>query len=608
MSSESIFGPVTRPVGLETELGVLRPGDAWANPVVLASHVVAAYGEVSRPGLTGPDGAPADPVRWDYEGEDPLADLRGGRVDRAGAHPSQLTDDPTRPAPSGEDGIDLPPAALGHAAQGAPSAPPGGAGPLAPAPWGRRPRPTAAEAALPRATAAVLPNGARLYVDHAHPEYSAPETLTPRDALAWDRAGEVVARVAMEAVAAGGGGACPGDEVVLYKNNVDGKGAAYGTHENYLVRRDLPFDVLAAALVPFLTTRPVLVGAGRVGIGQRSERPGFQISQRADYVENDIGLETTFNRPVVNTRDEPHADAARFRRLHVINGDANRLDVPGYLKVATTDLLLWYLERCHDRGEGLGALAGLHLTSDPVEEGWALSHDTTLAYELSTAGGPRTGLDIQRAHLTAITAALVEDGLAHPDGMLPAAAGAAPQAVAGTVSEAVETWDRVLTELEAWQGAGGTVASVPPGVTGAAAADVEWLAKLQLCEGLRGRTGTGWDDPRLAALDIQWADLRPGRSVVDRLDAAGRLTRLLSPEQVEAAATTPPPGTRAAVRGRAVAHHPEVVGASWTSLVLDVPGVDSLIRLDLADAVALDATEVDRTLDLVGRLAAGEGH
>ena len=223
-------GPVRRPVGLETEFGILRPGDPYANPVALSSQVVEAY-------CTAAD-VPA--VRWDYEGEDPLADLRGGRLQRSVAHPSQLTDDPTRPAPSGD-------------------APP-------PAPWGSRARPSAAEAALPHAATAVLVNGARLYVDHAHPEYSSPEVLTPHDALVWDRAGEVVARNAMEGLSDGDRGAGAPAEIVLYKNNVDGKGAAYGSHENYLVRRDLPLEELAAVLIPFLVTRPVVVGAGRVGL------------------------------------------------------------------------------------------------------------------------------------------------------------------------------------------------------------------------------------------------------------------------------------------------------------------------------------------------------
>ena len=538
-------GPVTRPVGLETEFGVLRPGDAYANPVVLSTRVVEAYSV----------GAGVPTARWDYEGEDPLADLRGGRLRRSAAHPSQLTDDPARPAPSGD---------------------------VPPAPWGSRARPSAAEAALPRATTAVLVNGARFYVDHAHPEYSSPEVLTPRDALIWDRAGEVVARRAMTALDEGSADAPA--QIVLYKNNVDGKGAAYGSHENYLVRRDVPFEALAEVLTPFLVTRPVLVGSGRVGIGQRSERPGFQISQRADYVESEIGLQTTFNRPIINTRDEPHADNARWRRLHVINGDANRFDVPIYLKIATTDLLLWFLEQAYTEGsdrftEALTRLRRLTIIGDPVEEHWALSHDPTLSHELRTQSGSMTALAIQRAFLDVIRPAVtrVENAQAH---------------------RALALWRQVLDALEQWRRDG----------AGPAAQMVEWVAKYELCEGLRRRSGTGWDDPRLAALDIQWADLRPGRSVVDRLDAAGRIHRLASEAEIQRAADTPPEGTRAAIRGTAIRRHPQIVGASWTCLLLDVPGAPELARLRLPDDVVVGPDETATILEEIGRRAEPERH
>lgn len=572
--------PVIRPVGLETEYGVLQPGNPYANPVAMASNLVAAYGAVSRPGLEA-DGAPAAAVRWDYEGEDPLADLRGGRLERAAAHPSMLTDDPGHLAPSGQDDPQAE-----HAED------------LPPAPWGNRPRPSAAEEALPRATTTVLANGARLYVDHAHPEYSSPEVLTPHDAVVWDRAGEVVAREAMAALAAGAGGVVA-DEVVLYKNNVDGKGAAYGSHENYLVDRALPFDTLAGALIPFLVTRPVFAGAGRVGLGQRSQRAGFQMSQRADYVENDIGLQTTFNRPIVNTRDEPHADSSRWRRLHVINGDANRFDTPIYLKVASTSLLLWYLERAHERGEGLGQIEALVLTADPVEEHWATSRDVTLRHRLATAGGPRTALEMQRGYLAAIRQALVADGL---DGEH-----------APATASAVALWDEVLTALEDYANALGSEGEGE--ATTRAARDVEWVAKLQLCQGLRRRSGSGWDDPRLAALDIQWADLRAGAGLAERVVAAGRARRLASPEEVEAAAWNAPDGTRAAVRGAAVAQVPQVVGASWTSLVLDLPGRQELARLSLPGDVVMAPAQARELIELlratvsdsIGRLDASEG-
>ena len=543
--SDSDFqpGPVRRPVGLETEFGVLRPSDPYANPVVLSSQVVEAYSA----------GADAPSARWDYAGEDPLADLRGGRLRRSAVHPSQLTDDPALPAPSGDASpvmrtVDPPPA-----------------------PWGSQARPSAVEEALPQAAATVLVNGARLYVDHAHPEYSSPEVLTPHDALVWDRAGEVIARRAMAVLddAVGQG------EIVLYKNNVDGKGAAYGSHENYLVRRGLPFEELAAILTPFLVTRPVLVGAGRVGIGQRSQRPGFQVSQRADYVESEIGLQTTFNRPIINTRDEPHANAARWRRLHVINGDANRFDVPIYLKVATIDLLLWFLEQAHSTGtfkDALAELSRLAIIGDPVEEHWAVSHDPTLTYELTTRAGTMSALAVQRAYLEIISPAVTRAG--DPESQY-----------------ALDLWRQGLVALEQWSRDG----------SGPAAHLVEWVAKYELCEGLRRRSGTGWDDARLAALDIQWADLRPGRSVVDKLDAAGRIHRLVTETEVERAADAPPKGTRAAIRGSAINRYPQIVGASWTCLVLDIPGHPELLRLRLPDDVAVGADETATILEEIGR-------
>ena len=600
--SAPIFSPVIRPVGIETEFGVLQPGDPYANAVAMASRVVEAYGAISRPGVIGPDGSRARAVRWDYEAEDPLTDLRGGHLDRAAAHPSLLTDDPAHPAPSGDAPADQADAYVDSSSVN--SSPAASAGAMTqstsrrpehdddggeqlkeveppPAPWGTRLRPDAAEAALPRASAVVLTNGARLYVDHAHPEYSSPEVLTPHDAVVWDLAGELIARRAMTALAEGAEGISPG-KVVLYKNNVDGKGAAYGSHENYLVRRDLPLEELAAVLIPFLVTRPVVVGAGRVGIGQRSERPGFQISQRADYVESEIGLQTTFNRPIINTRDEPHANGARWRRLHVINGDANRFDVPIYLKVATTDLLLWFLEQAHAEDTGafrdaLSKLERLVLTGDPVEEHWAVSHDPTLSYELNTRGGATTALVIQRTFLDAVTPAVRRTGDAE-------------------AQRALALWGQTLDALEQWRRDG----------SGPAAQLVEWVAKYELCEGMRRRSGTGWDDPRLAALDIQWADLRPGRSVIDKLDAAGRIHRLVSEAEVRRAATAPPEGTRATIRGHAINRFPQIVGASWTCLVLDVPGAPELLRLRLPEDVAVGADETATILEEIGRRAAPE--
>ncbi len=520
---------VRRVVGTETEFGVYRPGDPWANPMAMSAQAVAAYARISRAGTPSSGSAP---VRWDFRGEDPLNDLRGTRMDRAAADPSLLTDDPYHLAP------------------------PHGTEEMA--------RPTPEELALPAATSAVLTNGARLYVDHAHPEYSAPESTNPRDAVLWDRAGEVIARRIMEQILRDGEA-----PLVLVKNNTDGKGASYGTHENYQVNRALDLDDLIRGLTPFFVTRPVLCGAGRVGLGQRSEAPGFQISQRADFVENEVGLETTFNRPIINTRDEPHADPARFRRLHVIGGDGNLFDVSAFLRLGTTSLVLWAIE------QGIGLeWEGLAL-SDPVGETWEVSHHPDLDHRLAVASGRSlTAAELQQVYLDLVLSTY--DRL-----------GEAPDAAA---REVLDTWQSVLDRMRR------DLFSV--------AADVEWVAKYQLLSRQRARLGVGWDDARLAAMDLQWADLRPERSLVARLDAAGRVRRLFTPEEVERAADEPPADTRALIRGRAVAAVPSLVKASWTSLVVDDPARGRLVRRPIPDAGSVD----EGLIELVdrGRIAAGD--
>src|SRR6476620_7397804 len=234
----------------------------------------------------------------------------------------------------------------------------------------------------------ILTNGARLYVDHAHPEYSAPECTDPMDAVIWDKAGERVMEAAARHVASVPGAA----KLQLYKNNVDGKGASYGSHENYLMSRQTPFSAVIAGLTPFLVSRQVITGSGKVGIGPSGDEPGFQLTQRADYIEVEVGLETTLKRGIINTRDEPHADADKYRRLHVIIGDANLAEMSTYLKVGTTALVLDLIEAGVD-------LSDLQLAR-PVTAVHQISHDPTLRKAVALADGRKlTALDVQRAYL-----------------------------------------------------------------------------------------------------------------------------------------------------------------------------------------------------------------
>ena len=538
---------VRRVMGIETEYGVLAPGRTASNPMLLSSHVVAAY--------TALTSAPSGHARWDYADEDPLADARGFRLERASAHPSLLTDDPARPAPPGPD-EDVPPD--------------GGR-------WGTSTldRPEVEDYEDPGAATTVLTNGARLYVDHAHPEYSSPEVTNPRDAVLWDKAGEQVMLRAARVLAANP--AMP--DVVLYKNNVDGKGASYGTHENYLVERSVPFEQIVDALTPFLVTRQVFAGAGRVGIGPTGEVPGFQLSQRADYIEAEVGLETTLRRPIVNTRDEPHADRERWRRLHLILGDATLLEVATYLRLGTTSLVLWLVEQARERPALLDFLPGVRL-ADPVDAVRRVSRDLTLHAPLDLADGrTATALDVQRTYLTAVRTAL----------------GQADEASA----EVLARWGSVLDRL-----------AVDPS---SCAREVEWVAKLRLLDGMRSRDRIGWDNPRLAAMDIQWSDVRPERGLYHRLLAAGAVERLVDDEQVARAVHEPPSDTRAYFRGTVVRRFPgQVRAASWDSVVLDVPGHASLRRVPLRDPWRGTRAHVGELLDtcpdaetLVERLAGG---
>ncbi|WP_022916470.1 depupylase/deamidase Dop [Ruania albidiflava] len=512
---------VRRVMGIETEYGILGVGLPNANPMLMSAQLVTAY---ATDGLAGVSRA-----RWDYQDEDPLCDARGWRLDRAKADPSLLTDDPSAPAPEGD------PHRITTRRRPAP-----------------QPEPTTV-------ANVILPNGARYYVDHAHPEYSGPEVTNPRDGVLWDRAGDEVLLRSSRLLAQ-----LPGmPEVVPYKNNTDGKGASYGTHENFLVDRTVPFDEIITVLTPFLVTRPIFCGAGRVGLGQRGQTPGYQISQRADYIETEVGLETTLRRPIINTRDEPHAEASRYRRLHVIVGDANLLHVSTYLKLGTTATLLWLLEQ----GSAMLELSALRL-ADPVAAAHEVSRDLTLTARLDLEDGrTMTALEIQQAYCEIITREV-------------AAAGTPDTATA----ELLRRWADVLERL------GRDVTST--------SREVEWVAKLQVLEGMRRRHGLDWDSPRLAALDLQWSDLRPEKSIYARLEASGAVETLVAREEVEHALGHAPTDTRAYFRGEAIRRYGrQVAAANWDAVVFDVPEADSLQRVPTPDPLRGTRTHVGELLD-----------
>jgi proteasome accessory factor PafA2 len=391
---------------------------------------------------------------------------------------------------------------------------------------------------------AVLTNGARYYVDHAHPEFSTPECADPLEAVLYDKAGEEVLRRSMASVAR----LLPeGQRIVVYKNNSDGKGNSYGTHENYLVDRALPFAKLADLVTSHFVTRQIYTGAGKVG----SESPSggdvaYQLSQRAEFFEEEVGLETTLKRPIVNTRDEPHADPRRFRRFHVIVGDANLCEVATLLKIGTTALVLCLIE-----DDAMGDV-DLRL-ANPVRAIRQVSYDLTLSAPLELRDGKSaTALDIQWELFTLGKKYAEDRGLAC----------LGDEQVGEMV---LERWEQVLQGLET------DVANV--------AGQVDWAAKLQLVEAYKDRHAIPWDDHRLAAVDLQYHDIRPEKSLFARLSTE----RLVDPADVARAVSDPPRRTRAYFRGECLKHFASSVSsANWDSLVFDL-GSGPLRRVPMMD-------------------------
>ncbi|MGD0742616.1 MAG: depupylase/deamidase Dop [Acidimicrobiales bacterium] len=418
----------------------------------------------------------------------------------------------------------------------------------------------------------VLTNGARYYVDHAHPEYSTPECSTTLELVTHDKAGETVLTASM---AAAQRLLPPGQAVLVYKNNSDGKGNTYGCHENYLVERAVPFGRIVRDLTAHLVTRQIYTGAGKVGCELPGQHPAaFELSQRADFFEEEVGLETTLKRPIINTRDEPHADAERYRRLHVITGDANLAEVATLLKIGVTAIVLLLIE---DDVLGGGEL----VLANPVAAMHAVSHDLTLAAPLELAsGGQMTAIEVQWRLLDLARKYNEVRGLA-------------PLGEGGDF--VLDRWESVLTALE-------SNASV-------LARTLDWTAKLDLIDAYCARHHCDLDDHRVQALDLQYHDLRPTRSLYRRLG----LERLVDDAAIAAAVSDPPTTTRAYFRGKCLQRYPgSIVAANWDSVVFDLGG-GPLRRVPMMDPLRGSAAHVATLLErchsaaeLVGQLGGEE--
>jgi proteasome accessory factor PafA2 len=411
---------------------------------------------------------PAGKILWDYDQENPLADARGFQVDGEKYTPNQ------------QENI---------------------------------------------ARNKTLINGARYYVDHAHPEYSCPEVTNPRDLVVHEKAGERVIEISRREA----NGLLPaGAQMLIYKNNSDRKGNSYGCHENYLIDRRTSFKQVVEYLMPFFVTRQLYTGAGKVGSENRGQPCDYQLSQRADFFETEVALDTMVKRPIINTRDEPHADRDKYRRLHVIVGDSNMSEYTIFLRNGVTAIVLSMIED--------GAIDADLALRDPVRSIKEVSHDAGCRQLVQLDNGKKmSAVDIQRQFL--------ELALRYTSS----------RSLDPITKDVLVKWEEVLEAL----------ARDPMELD----TRVDWVIKKSLIEGFMERKGLDWRSPQVQMLDLQYHDTRPDKGLYYMLERQGRVDRLVTDEEITRAIHNPPEDTRAYFRGQCLKRYAsQVFGVNWDSI------------------------------------------
>ena len=474
--------------GLETEYGITRER---AENIDVVEEAIAVVRSAHAPGVRD---------RWDYRHEDPHQDARGFRV-------KELQQDADEASYFGQDAK----RALSF---------------------------TELKSDL------VLRNGARFYNDHTHPEYCTPECTTPREVLQQDWAGDSL--VMDCAVAATGESDNP---VRLYKNNTDFLGHSYGCHENYLLPRSLAWTRLAEGMQAFLATRQIFCGAGKYGweAEDRFLQPGFQIAQRSDFFVALQGVETMRERPIINTRDEPHADPAKYRRFHVIIGDANLSPFATYLKVGTTALVLQAMvhgaptEKLPRLADAVGALTGI-------------SRDLSWKWQVAGADGKATtAIEVQRAYLQWVRT------YAPP--------------VDSEWTAVIAAWSEILDDLER-----------DPLST---ADRLDWSAKYRLIEQFRESEKLNFDDPWLRSLDLAYHLLDRSQGLYYGLLDTEAFRSPHAVKEIMSAELLAPETTRAALRGGCIEKFGNLVeSAQWDGVLMN--DKNRRIELDLRDVFSAE--------------------
>ncbi|USQ74815.1 Pup--protein ligase [Ornithinimicrobium cryptoxanthini] len=386
-----------------------------------------------------------------------------------------------------------------------------------------------------RSSNVFLANGSRLYLDvGSHPEYATAECDDLYDLIAHDKAGEAIlcdlaldaeTRMAEEGIEA---------RVYVIKNNVDSRGNSYGCHENYLIGRRGELSRVTDVLIPFLITRQIISGAGRLNVS--ASQATYQISQRADHIWDGLSSATTRSRPIINTRDEPHADAERFRRLHVIVGDSTMSQTTTLLKLGSTDLVLKALEA--------GVVFPDHALLSPISAIREVSRDLTGRQELSlTNGGRITAAQMQVDYFTRARDHAERAGLAQRE----------------PYRQVLELWERSLKAFEAQD-------------LSLVETEIEWVLKWHTLQRYADRSGLPMSDPRLQQLDLAWHDIHPTRGLFNIVSRRGGAAEVVTPEQITTAGSTPPQTTRAKLRGdfvRAAQEHRRDFSVDWVHLKLN---------------------------------------
>ena len=445
---------MNRLIGIETEYGITLNIEQECDPVRESIELIKSYRhEDFRP-------------MWDYKGEDPFRDERGFRANTLHEHPDEANYqemDQQHPESFVEIKSDL-----------------------------------------------ILTNGARLYNDHAHPEYSTAECQNLFDLIAHDKAGErILQQCAVRRSQK------LNKDVILYKNNTDYKGHSYGCHDNYLMRRDIPFDYLKESLIPFLVTRQIFAGAGKLGIESEEEgmvSPGsYQISQRADFFQVEASVDTMHKRPIFNTRDEPHADPQKYRRLHGIAGDANMSEYSTALKIGSTALVIDLIES--------RLIPDNFAVIEPIRAIKEISRDQTYRWQLNLKNGKTTtAIDLQRQYLE-----LAQQHL-DPNN--------------GETDWILAEWGAILNQLE----------QEPMELVDR----IDWVTKKWLLTTFVEEEGIEWDDPWLQSLALQYHDIDPESGLYYALETQGSMRRVVTDGQINHAIHNPPKDTRAYFRGKSI--------------------------------------------------------